>query len=312
VDALGERRIGDLDFGPAARVDYDDLVLDFMDHHLRGVHNEFSTAAPVRYFMMGANVWREENQWPPADTHPFELHFGVSPTGLGLLAPVPATGAPASTFVANPNAPVTDPYGEPGPHDYASLRNRGDVLTFETEPFAQDLQVAGAIVADISVSCDCRDFDLWVRVLDVRPDGRSYNLMGPGNDVLRASYRNPSQGRQSLEPGRIYRLELRNLLTSTVLLRGHRLQAQVSASFAPHLSRNLQTGESEVSSAEARVARITVHHAGGSPSTLTLPVQSMARRPSPGPAAGRSLPSTSSNPPATTSLARSKLPSRSR
>ncbi len=58
----------------------------------------------------------------------------------------------------------------------------------------------------IRASCDCRDFDLWVRLLDVHPDGSAYNLMGPGNDVVRASYRVPAAGRQPLEPGRIYEL----------------------------------------------------------------------------------------------------------
>ncbi len=58
-------RAGELDFGPEAAVDYDGLVLDFHDHYLRGVANRFGSEAPVRYFVMGENAWRESDRWPP-------------------------------------------------------------------------------------------------------------------------------------------------------------------------------------------------------------------------------------------------------
>ena len=114
------------------------------------------------------------------------------------------------------------------------------MLTFDTEPLAEDLQVSGPISAVIHVSCDCRDFDLWVRLQDVYPDGRAMNLMSPGNDVVRASYRDAGTGAQPLEPGRIYELRLPALISSIRFARGHRIRAQISASFAPHMSRNLQ------------------------------------------------------------------------
>ena len=81
------------------------------------------------------------------------------------------------------------------------------------------------------VSCDCRDFDLWVRLQDVAPDGTAFNLMSPGLDVLRASYRDMIRGRQWLEPGKIYELNLKNLITSNVFLKGHRIRVQISAAF---------------------------------------------------------------------------------
>jgi predicted acyl esterase len=123
----------------------------------------------------------------------------------------------------------------------------------------------------IHASCDCRDFDLWVRLLDVYPDGRAINLMSAGNDVIRASYRQPDRGRQLLTPGEIYELRLPALLTSIRFARDHRLRAQISGSFAPHMSRNLQTGESEVVSAASKAARITIHYGGGASSHLVAP-----------------------------------------
>ena len=124
----------------------------------------------------------------------------------------------------------------------------------------------------IYASCDCRDFDLWVRLQDVHPDGRAFNLMSAGNDVLRASYRDPVAGRQPVEPGRVYELRYPALMTGIRFAKGHRIRAQVSASFDPHLSRNLQTGESEIVSAKARPATITIHHGVDHASKLLLPV----------------------------------------
>ncbi len=82
----------------------------------------------------------------------------------------------------------------------------------------------------------------------------------------------PVGGRQLLEPGQVYLLRLPALHTSIRFAHGHRIRAQISASFAPHLSRNLQTGESEVVSAASRPARITIHHGADGASRLLVPV----------------------------------------
>jgi putative CocE/NonD family hydrolase len=273
VGSTGERRVGELDFGPAAPIDYDDVVLDFFDHYLRGVRNGYAEDARVRYFLMGANEWRSDSSWPPRGTTLIPLYFAMDGGQKRLRFADAAWPAAVSSFVSDPADPVTDPHAEYGPHDYRQLATRNDLLTFDTEPLADDLEVSGAITAMIHASCDCRDFDLWVRLQDVYPDGRAINLMNPGNDVIRASYREPDRGRQLLAEGEVYELRLPALLTSIRFPRGHRIRAQLSASFAPHMSRNLQTGESEVSEARFRRATITIHHGGTTASRLLLPVR---------------------------------------
>ena len=272
VSSLAARHTGDIDFGADAAIDYDQVVLDFLDHYLRGIDNRFTHASPVRHFVMGANEWREDTRWPPAESRALPLYFGLDEDGQRRLQiGRPASGTSRSTFTADPRNPVMDVYASDGPHDYRKLQTRKDLLTFDTEPLQEDLWVAGAVTAVIHASCNCRDFDLWVRLLDVYPDGRAINLMGPGNDVLRASYRDPEAGRQLLEPGRVYELRLPALMTSIRFTRGHRIRAQISASFAPHLSRNLQTGESEVAAAVSMPAEITIHHDSEHASRLLLP-----------------------------------------
>ena len=267
------REIGDLDFGPEAGIDYDEVVLRFFDQYLRGKETGLPMEQPVRYFVMGANEWRTAENWPPEDAVTKSLCLsssGESKSGSLVLCSESETGS--LSFIANPADPVTDPYDTFGPHDYSALQERSDVLTFDSEVLQNDMTIAGNAVARVFVSCDCRDFDLWVRLQDVYPDGRAINMRSPGAEVLRASYRDITRGRQPLEPGTVYELRLDGLMTANSFKAGHRLRAQVSASFAPHLSRNLQTGESEVESSESQVAEITIYHDAEYQSALLLPM----------------------------------------
>jgi len=126
--------------------------------------------------------------------------------------------------------------------------------------------------ATIFASADVPDFDLWVRLLDVWPDGRAFNLMSPGLDVLRASYRNGSLKPELLEPGTIYELKVDRLLTSNVFKKGHRIRLQISGAFFPHFSRNLQTGESEITSSKTKRGLIRIYTDKEHPSAVTLPI----------------------------------------
>lgn len=275
VGAVAKQRTGDLDFGPEAAVDYDSLILDWMDHYLCGIDNGVDREAPVRIFVMGENRWRDEAAWPPPSAVPATRYLGPSSVsgtpGVLSEAPPPA-GAQPSSFRSDPNEPVRDPYEVFGPHDYSGLSRSEGVLVFETEPFAEDTEITGAISAEMFVSCDCPDFDLWVKILDVGPDGKAFNLMSPGSDVRRASLRDPGRGRELLEPGEVSLLKFDNLMTSQVFMAGHRLRILVTGSFFPHFSRNLQTGESEAFSSAMSVAEIRVFHDAGHPSRLILPV----------------------------------------
>lgn len=276
VLSTGRHVVGDIDFGPAAAIDYDEVVLRFFDQYLRGIDTGLQAEAPVRYFLMGANEWRTAAAWPPADASRRDLCLAP-----GTLTPCAASSpASASDFDADPQAPVRDPYAGFGPHDYSMLEERDDVLTFDSAVLDEDLVVAGNAVARIFASCDCRDFDLWVRIQDVYPDGRAINMRSPGAEVLRASYRDPDSGRQLLTPAEVYELRLDQLMFANTFRQGHRVRVQISASFAPHLSRNPQTGESEVFSAETRPARIAIHQGGDAASSIVLPVLAA---PPPGP-----------------------------
>jgi len=268
VIETGERRVGDLDFGPEAGIDYDQTLLRFFDQYLRGSQTGLAGESPVRYFLMGTNEWREAQSWPPE--YAVDEEWCLSP---GSIVPCAAwSPAEPDVFTADPENPVTDPFDSFGPHDYRVLDERNDLLTYDSEILEADLSVAGNVTATVSVSCDCRDFDLWFRVYDVHPDGRVINMRSPGAEVLRVSYRDIAAGHQPLVPGEIYEVKMDYLMMANTFKAGHRIRVMVSASFSPHLSRNLQTGESEHFSAESRVADISIHHDDGHRSGLVMPV----------------------------------------
>jgi uncharacterized protein len=267
VGSTAKTVTGDVDFGPEATIDYDGLVLDWMDRYLQGMDNRSPEERPVRFFVMGDNHWRDADAWPPTASETQSLYLQS-----GRLAATPAdTGGPSTDLASDPASPLRDPYPVFGPHDYGSLSDSEAVRLFDSEPLGRDLEVTGNITAEIYLSCDCPDTDLWVRVLDVAPDGTAFNLMSPGLEVLRASYRKPSQGRQFLVPGEIYKLTLDRPMTSYVFRRGHRIRAQISTAFFPHFSRNLHSGALETETSDARTAVVTIHHDAARPSRLVLP-----------------------------------------
>ena len=273
VDSTGKTKSGEREFGPSAAIDYDEVVLRWMDRYVKGIDNGVEREKPVRYFVMGANQWRESDVWPPPSrTTPFFLVPSGPGEHIGKLALKSAKYKKSfSEFVSDPARPVVNDYDSSGAHDYRKMMEREDVLTFDSPVLQKDTEITGPIHARLFVSCDCRDLDLWARLEDVSPDGTAFNLMSPGLDVLRASYRDLARGRQWLEPEQIYEIDLTNLITSNVFLKGHRVRVQISGSFSPNFSRNLQSGKSETESADGKKARIRVYSDAGHPSQVLLP-----------------------------------------
>ncbi len=173
VASTGKTKSGEREFGAAATIDYDEVVLRWMDHYLKGVDNGVEREKPVRYFVMGRNEWRESETWPPAAGRvTFFLKSAAKGDRMGELAAGMAVGVEGfSEFVSDPAHPVVNEFASSGAHDYRKLAERDNVLTFDSAPLASDTEVTGSIQARMFVSCDCRDLDLWVRLLDVAPDG---------------------------------------------------------------------------------------------------------------------------------------------
>jgi putative CocE/NonD family hydrolase len=265
-------RVGDRDFGAAAGLDYDALVLDWCDWHLRGIDRGMATAPSVRVFVMGVNRWRESRDWPvPASLRTFYLGSG----GRLIAEPPGGSEAPA-TFTYDPNDPVEDLHYTAGlgPHDQRAIEKRSDVLVFTTDPLPDDLEVIGNVEVRLWIASTAPDTDFVARVLDVEPDGPAWNLMSPTLEVIRARYRDDEREPELMRPGRPYELVLRWGITGNLFKKGHRIRLQVTSSFFPHIDRNPNTGRPAAHEARLVPARQTVFHDRSRPSRVILPVVS--------------------------------------
>jgi len=260
VPSMTRTKVGDREFGPNGILDYDAMVLTWMDRFVRNRDNVRPSERAVNLFVLGSNRWVAGDSWPLPGTRADTIRLRRGSTD-------------ATTIVSDPAKPVVDAFADRyGAHDYRDIVARTDVVVFDTPPFSQDRTVIGAMRAEIPISIDAPDTDIWVKVYDVAPDGTAFNLMNPGNDVLRASYRNESPRRELLEPDRVYTLTLGNLYAGNTFKRGHRIRVVIMTTFFPHFSRNLHSGDLEAVSARSRTARLTVHHSDVNMPRLILPV----------------------------------------
>jgi hypothetical protein len=260
-----ETSAGDRDFGPNARINDAETILGWMDHYIKGAFTLLPS--PVRVYVMGVGQWRHYQGWPPEGQRPDTLLLTAS--GLARRNSSKTTG---SRFHSDPANPLTDPYGgTAGAHEYGSLAGRKDLLMFDTPPLDSAVEIVGPITVELTVSATVPDFDIWVQLFDVMPDGSAYNLAGFGGGIQRVSYRHGGPQRELVKPGQEVRVTLDRLVTANHFLPGHRIRLMVASAFAPLFSRNLQTGALEFDSARTQAGEITVHHSPTAVSRLILP-----------------------------------------
>lgn len=274
VKATESTSAGDREFDPSAKINYSQVVLDWLDHYVRSIDNGVQDWPNVRAYVMGSNSWTDSETWPLPGTTKQTAYLGPagSPEGVGTIEFAP-TPSGARSFVSNPAKPVRDKFGtNSGAYDLRSLADKKDVLTFQTAPFSTDTEVVGHARGDIYVSSTAPDFDLYLKLIDVAPDGTAFNLESPGHEVVRASYRNKTAKRELIRPGKRVKLTFDNLLTGNTFKEGHRLRVYLMGSWFPANSRNLQTGKLETTSSKMRKGSIKIWYGGNHASRIELPI----------------------------------------
>jgi putative CocE/NonD family hydrolase len=276
---VGERSMGD------ARLNYDELTYAWFDHFLKGENNHILETMPkVRYFTMGINKWQSSETWPPQGAQPMSLYFasgGKANTlnGDGLLSEAAQTTDSPDKFDYDPMHPVPS-YGgnvcctgnavQGGAFDQRKMEERPDILVYSSEPLKQGLEVSGPIEVTLYVSSDAKDTDFTVKLIDVYPDGRAYNL---DETIQRVRYRNGYDKPITwMEAGKVYKVTLQPMTTSNYFEAGHRIRIEVSSSNFPRFDRNLNTGGKNYDEAQGIVAHNAVHHSRQYPSEVRLTV----------------------------------------
>ena len=277
------RKVGDVDFGPSAAFDEQQVTLSWYDHLFKNVNNEFSSGKRVRMFVMGANEWRDVEDWPPprARYTRYYLHsagHANSSGGDGSLSTA-APGAESSDHYvydsAHPVPTVGGPlccdsaHVEPGPRDQRTVEERSDVLVYATPILAEDVEVTGPVSLDLYASSSAVDTDFTAKLVDVTPEGFARNLT---EGIIRARYRNSAEKPELMRPGQTYKFTVDLWATGNVFRKGHRLRLEISSSNFPRFDRNLNTGGEPGSDQRPMPATNTVLHDAKHPSALILPI----------------------------------------
>jgi uncharacterized protein len=233
-------------------------TLDWLAEHLAGTGRR-QRPSPVRIYVTGAQEWRYLPKWPPATN---ERVLYLQPKG-GLNDAQPTSAEVPTTFTYDPTDPTPAVGGRiinpavGGYRDNRKLEKRADVLTFTSPPLVEPLEVIGNPIFEVVHQTDNPYADLFVRVCEVRRNGRSINL---------------SDGFQRLEP------ETSN---GTISVRldamahrfnpGVRIRLQVSGGAHPRYARNLGTNQDPATSSNVAPSRRKIFHGAGGFSRLSLP-----------------------------------------
>jgi putative CocE/NonD family hydrolase len=232
--------------------------LAWLERHAGQVPGEPATGHSVRYWVGGAREWREMATWPPDGQTPQRWHLGPD----GTLSPKePPDGTPA-TFRYDPADPTPSVGGailalNAGVRDNRAVEQRPDVLVFTSEPLGEPIEVIGDVTAELHVTRDNPNADLFVRLCDVDPPGdaksRSRNVC---DGIVRLTDADPLSGtvRVSLI-GAAHRFG-----------RGHRLRLQVAGGAHPRFARNPGNGQVDAPAKDF----VVTHYSVQSPSALVV------------------------------------------
>lgn len=266
----------------------------FFAHYLK---DKGQTPPPeARVFQTGANKWETYDSWPPKGAIPRKLYFH-SGGKLAFTPPADAEATASDEYISDPACPV--PYRPrpvrptyPGPEwpvwmvqDQRFTHGRPDVLTYESEPLAEDVIVAGSMSVKLFASTSGTDCDWIVRLIDVysqdfpkEPEMGGYQLLIAGEPV-RARYRKSFEKPEPVTPGQVEEYTIDLNWRNHRFLKGHKIMVQVSSSWFPVIDRNPQKYVPNIFQAvdaDFQKARQTVFHSVKFPSHVileTLPTQ---------------------------------------
>lgn len=279
-------RFPTVDFGPQANLPIRAKQAAWFDRWVKGIPSASQVqpgSALLHIFVMGANIWREEHEWPLARTRQTPVYLtsrghANSVNGDGRLEWQPVRKAPPDQFTYDPKNPVPTRGGAiccdpvllpPGPLDQSAIEERPDVLVYTSAPLSSDLEVTGPIRVVLYVSTSVNDTDFTAKLVDVEPDGRAL-LVTDGIERLR--YRLSLSQPVFVKKNEAYQVTIDAGVTSYVFEPGHRIRVEVSSSNFPRFDRNMNSVRPNAYETKFTKARQTLLHAKGYPSEILLPV----------------------------------------
>jgi putative CocE/NonD family hydrolase len=245
-------------------------TLAWMRTHLLG-RAGLLRAAPVRVFVMGSKRWAEYPDWPPPG-YPAQRWF-LQPA-RGLATEPPATGSPAAAspdrYRYDPAQPTPSIGGSSlsqnsGAKDNRAIEARQDVLVYTSPVLERDLEVVGPVSAELYFTSSREHTDVFVRLCDVDPKGRSINIT---DGLVRLAPGGPEVGADG-----IWRVQVPLWDTAHCFKRGHRIRVQVAGGSHPRYARNPGSGEPLGTATTLVAADHAVYHDLEHPSAIILPAK---------------------------------------
>jgi len=278
-----QRVLGDIDFGfyaDEAGSGAAGYLLSFFDKYLKGKDIDLPT---VRYFTMGRNTWHDASAWPLPNTtwQRIFLHSrgkANSCSGDGILSRDEPNIEPVDTYIYDPQYPVFTAGGRGGiaengfiygPVDQVYVERRKDVLCYTSAELKQEIEITGPLELHLFASSSCRDTDFSVKLVDVYPDGRAFNV---ADGIVRAQYRNSFYQPELLKPDEVVEFIIRLGHASQAFLMGHRIRIDITSSNFPTFDRNMNTGNPIGEDTAGISALQTVYHQAGYASYIDLPI----------------------------------------
>ena len=274
---VGERSVGD------ARLNYDELTWGWFDMLLKGDQNDFKATQPrVRYYTMGSNKWQQAESFPLPNTEIKDFFLssaGKANTrnGDGALLLTPPSKDNPDAFMYDPMNPVGS-YGgnvcctgnavQGGSFDQSQMELRNDILVYTSEKLVEGVEITGFIESTLFVSSTGLDTDVTIKLIDVYPDGKAYNL---DETIQRLRYRDGYDKEVFMEKNKVYKVDLTPMVTSNYFAAGHKIRIEVSSSNFPRFDRNLNTGGNNYDEAKGIVVENKIHHSKQYPSVIKLP-----------------------------------------
>jgi uncharacterized protein len=270
------------------QIDLARVQLAFLREHLCSERDEgaaLDPSRPVRIFVMGENVWRDEPDWPLHRASPqrWFLHSeGEAALAGGTLSERAPNAEPLDSYIYDPADPaptVGGPTSLPaafmrtnsGPMDQRRVEEREDVLVYTSAALERALEVTGPLTVVLYAATSAPDTDFVAKLSDVGPDGLS-RILAEG--IVRARYRDGYERPVALEPDRVYRYTIDLVATSNLFLAGHHIRLAITSSSFPRFDRNPNTGRAlgEDGPGDLRSATQRVLHDADHASHIVLPV----------------------------------------
>ena len=147
------------------------------------------------------------------------------------------------------------------------------MLTFQTPPRADAVEVVGPLSVKLYVSSSAVDTDFTAKLIDVHPPNPDYPrgyAMILIDSIRRMRYRNSLERAELMTPGEVYEVTIDLWATANRFERGHRIRLDISSSNFPTFDPNPNTGERIGYHTHIVTAHNTVFHDAEHPSHLIL------------------------------------------